>query len=112
MSTRKSVWLATLLWVFCSSVYADAGWTEKGQIQALSTTSFSRIVVLASFPDNVSDCRDKQRFYIDFGRPGSGFIHDLLLAALTSGKSIQLRVTGKCELKGMSEFSQASILAN
>jgi|GEM_PF-6740006 len=90
---------------------ADAGWTTKGDIHSLTATSFSRLVIHARFPDEISNCRDKERFYLDYGRPGTGFVHELLVAAVATGKPVQLRVTGKCELKGMSEISEARLLA-
>lgn len=103
--------LALGLALIANESAADAGWTAKGYIQSLTATSFSRLVIQASFPDAISDCRDKSRFYMDYGRPGTGFAHELLVAAVSTGKPVQLRVTGKCELKGMSEISEARLLA-
>ena len=112
MSTRVRIWVLALLYTFSTSAFSGAGWTEKGQIQSMTATSFSRIVIQGKFSDNVSDCRDKERFYVDFGRPGTRFIYEMLLVSVVSGKNVKLRVTGSCELKGMSEISEASILAN
>lgn len=112
MFDKASLWGLLLLCALSNSALSDAGWTAKGEILALSATSFSKIVIRGNFPENISGCRDKERFYFDFGRPGTRFIYDLLLTAVASDKRIKLRVTGNCELKGMSEISEASILAN
>ncbi len=112
MPTRILFITTILTTVFSLSTWAGSGWTEAGHLHSLTATSQSRIVIHTNIPESSSNCRDKERYYLDYGRAGTRFIYELLLISLETGRPVQLYVTGLCELKGKSEISKARILAN
>jgi hypothetical protein len=96
--------------VLADAAYADAGWTEAGEIEELRATGGHYYAVRLDAKKTPSSCANKQWFYQDYDKSGADKMHLMLLEALKSGLRVRVYVTGLCNLDGYSEFSSASIL--
>lgn len=104
-----------LIGVVCLSLisieaWADAGWTSYGVVTELNPTTSGRFIVKLDVASNPSDCKNKQLFYSDYTVTGADYMFRALLVAVTSGNKVRVYVTGKCDLKGYSEISSASVI--
>lgn len=112
MNMKRALFLIAVVGCLTLSgqrAWADAEWTNYGPILDLTTTT-TRFAVKIALPSNPSECKDKQWFYRDYSRAGSDNMFDMLLAAVTSGKAVQVHVTNICDVKGKSEISAVSIM--
>jgi hypothetical protein len=89
---------------------AESGWTDEAQIVELTPTIHKRFHLRLRVSDNPSSCRDKEMFYQDYLTTGAQLMFQTLLEAVSSGKLVQVHVTGNCELNGYSEISAVSII--
>lgn len=100
-----------LLWILPSLGGAGvAGWTEPAKVTALEAHELGRFVVQLAVEKNVSGCRSASGFYADYGRDGSQLMYQTLLEGLLTGRTVQVQVTGGCDLKGLSTISSVRLL--
>lgn len=90
--------------------WAAAGWTDYGTIVELRATTANRFYVKLKLASNPSDCRNKEWFYRDYSRPGTEFMYQTLLGAVTDEKKVRVYVTGICDIDGYSEITSVSIV--
>lgn len=88
----------------------EAGWTSYGKISELNPITAGRFLLRLDVSSNPSGCREKHRFYSDYGRAGSEYLFHALLTALGADKPVRVYVTGGCDLKGYSAISSVSIV--
>lgn len=98
-----------ILLMLSKPLLAESGWTSNTRALELTATTAGKFIIHATPKHNPSNCKDKEKFYLNYGLPGTKRIYDLLLQATVSRLPIKLHVTGRCELFGMSEISKASI---
>ena len=92
-----------------SPCHAEAGWTESGRIIALEANIHGRTLVQLAVKKNPSGCREKQWFHREWIGETSIQMMNVLLAAAANDKTVRLRVTGLCHLKGYSEISAVAM---
>ena len=90
-------------------ISAESGWTSTTQVIEITATTAGKFIIHATPEKNPTDCKDKERFFLDYSLPGANKIYLLLLDAAVSQLPVKLYITGRCELFGMSELSKASI---
>jgi hypothetical protein len=105
-----SIALLGLLSSFASAALADSGWTDYVRVSELTPTVHQRYLVKLKVSENPSGCKDKETFYQDYSATGSDQMFRVLLEALSSGNTIRVFVTGKCEINGYAEISSISIV--
>jgi hypothetical protein len=106
---KRILMLALLLYVTGVTQAGTAGWSGYGQVVELQATTHGRFLVRLSLPKNPSGCRDKEWFYRDYGGAGPEYMYDTFLTALTTGKPVQVYVSGVCDLNGYAEITSVQI---
>ena len=86
-----------------------SGWTEATSVVTLQPTTQGRFLVRLDTDEKVSGCRERSWFFRDYSGPGAELMFTLLLEAAVESKKVQLFLTGRCDLDGYSEFSEARI---
>jgi len=102
--------LVTCIVTFPSAVKAEAGWTDYSSIAELVPTSRQYYEVKLSVKQNPSGCTNNVWFYQDYSLKGSDKMFETLLEGLKSGNRVRVYVTGKCNVKGYSEFNAVGII--
>lgn len=107
----KYILPALLFYLLLSNpVHAAAGWTSATQVLEITATTAGKFIIHAAPKRNPTDCKDREKFFLDYGLPGADKIYKLLLDATVAGLPVKLYITGRCELFDMSELSKASII--
>jgi len=99
-----------ILLLISKPLLAESGWTSSTQVLEITATTAGKFIIHAVPKDNPTDCKDKERFFLDYGLSGANKVYDLLLDATVLQLPVKLYITGRCELFGMSELSKASIV--
>ena len=92
------------------ALHAASGWTTYGEVQELTPTIHQRFLVKLPVAKNPSGCDEATLFYQDYDAPGAELMFRTLLEAVSAGKRVKVRVTGRCALHGYSEISAVTIV--
>ena len=106
--TKNYLYISALL-ILPLNVFASSGWTEYSHIVELTPTSHERFLIKLKESRNPSGCKQKNMYYQDYDSSGSEQMFQTFLEAVSSGKTVRVYVTGKCELNGYSEISSVTI---
>lgn len=109
---KKFCYVPLLFLLLSGPLQAESGWTSSTLILEITATTAGKFIIHATPKKNPTDCKDRERFYLDYGLSGANKVYDLLLDATVSQLPVKLYITGRCELFGMSELSKASIIFN
>lgn len=96
--------------IFPTTALAVSGWTDLATVAELNPGTQFRYLVKLEVAENPSGCKNKNTFYQDYSATGSDHMFRVLLEAVSSGKRVRVKVTGKCELSGYSEISSVAIV--
>ena len=107
---RSFAVVAGALLAFSPLANAAAGWTSYGEVQELTPTIHQRFLLKLPVTKNPSGCDEPALFYQDYDAPGAELMFRTLLEAVSAGKRVKVRVTGRCALHGYSEISAVTIV--
>lgn len=86
-----------------------SGWTETTRVITLQPTTQGRFLVRLDTDEKVSGCRERDWFFRDYTGLGAELMFEVLLEAAVRNQSVQLFLTGRCDLDGYSEFSEVRL---
>ncbi|GAA5214267.1 hypothetical protein ACFSJ3_04400 [Corallincola platygyrae] len=105
------IWTLIVVAVWSGNVAAEAGWLPAAQIKSLTVSHHGRYMVELDSSKTLKGCSQPNMYFIDFDALGAEQSYQMLLEASIAKRPVQLYITGRCALKGISEVSSVRLPA-